>query len=62
MDCAAVQLYSFCWLYGELSSRFLSAIALTPSPSQLLSLAFPVVYAIPIFNVFGNLAHNWLWW
>lgn len=30
--------------------------------SQLLSLAFPVVYAIPIFNLFGNLAHNWMWW
>ncbi|KAM0756007.1 OPT superfamily oligopeptide transporter [Meredithblackwellia eburnea MCA 4105] len=28
----------------------------------LLSLAFPVIYAIPIFNVFGNLAHDWLWW
>ncbi|ORY65650.1 OPT oligopeptide transporter protein-domain-containing protein [Leucosporidium creatinivorum] len=28
----------------------------------LLSLAFPVVYAIPVFNIFGNLAHNWLWW
>ncbi|KAK4055903.1 OPT super [Microbotryomycetes sp. JL221] len=28
----------------------------------LLSLAFPVIYAIPLFNVFGNLAHDWLWW
>ena len=32
------------------------------SSSQLLSLLFPVIYAIPIFNIFGNLAHNWLWW
>lgn len=32
------------------------------SRSQLLSLAFPIVYAIPIFNVFGNLAHDWMWW
>jgi hypothetical protein len=29
---------------------------------QLLSLAFPVIYALPLFNVFGNLAHDWLWW
>ncbi|SCZ87615.1 BZ3500_MvSof-1268-A1-R1_Chr2-2g05081 [Microbotryum saponariae] len=29
---------------------------------QLLSLCFPVVYAIPIFDVFGHLAHEWLWW
>ncbi|KAK4698315.1 hypothetical protein P7C70_g7965, partial [Phenoliferia sp. Uapishka_3] len=28
----------------------------------LLSLAFPITYAIPVFNVFGNLAHNWMWW
>ncbi|KAK4047383.1 OPT super [Microbotryomycetes sp. JL201] len=28
----------------------------------LVSLAFPVIYAIPLFNVFGNLAHDWLWW
>ncbi|KDE06208.1 hypothetical protein MVLG_03488 [Microbotryum lychnidis-dioicae p1A1 Lamole] len=28
----------------------------------LLSLCFPVVYAIPIFDVFGHLAHEWLWW
>lgn len=23
---------------------------------------FPVIYAIPIFDVFGYLAHDWLWW
>ncbi|EGG07795.1 putative oligopeptide transporter [Melampsora larici-populina 98AG31] len=28
----------------------------------LLSLAFPVLYAIPIFDVFGPVAHTWLWW
>ncbi|KAH9820144.1 putative oligopeptide transporter [Melampsora americana] len=28
----------------------------------LLSLAFPVLYAIPIFDVFGPMAHTWLWW
>lgn len=28
----------------------------------ILSLMFPVIYAIPIFDVFGYLAHDWLWW
>lgn len=28
----------------------------------LLSLAFPVLYAIPVFDVFGPVAHTWLWW
>ncbi|SCV70481.1 BQ2448_1875 [Microbotryum intermedium] len=28
----------------------------------LLSLCFPVVYAMPIFDVFGHLANDWLWW
>ncbi|KAI5481308.1 hypothetical protein MNV49_004930 [Pseudohyphozyma bogoriensis] len=29
----------------------------------LVSLAFPVVYAIPLFDVLHRgLAHNWLWW
>lgn len=21
-----------------------------------------MIYAIPVFNIFGNLAHDWLWW
>lgn len=33
-----------------------------PLGQQLFSLAFPVIYAIPLFNIFGNLAHNWMWW
>lgn len=33
------------------------------SRPQLLSFAFPVVYAIPLFDIFGpHLAHDWLWW
>lgn len=43
-------------------SAALRMISADPFEPQLLSLAFPVVYAIPIFNVFGNMAHNWLWW
>ncbi|MBW0495914.1 hypothetical protein O181_035629 [Austropuccinia psidii MF-1] len=28
----------------------------------LSSIAFPVLYAIPIFDLFGPLAHDWSWW
>ncbi|GAA6060792.1 hypothetical protein JCM10212_005441 [Sporobolomyces blumeae] len=28
----------------------------------LLSFAFPVIYAIPLFDVGFNAAHDWLWW
>ncbi|KAG0149202.1 hypothetical protein CROQUDRAFT_40290 [Cronartium quercuum f. sp. fusiforme G11] len=28
----------------------------------LASLAFPVLYAIPVFDIFGPVAHTWLWW
>lgn len=37
-------------------------LVLMVSQIQLLSLAFPVVNAIPIFDVFGSLAHDYLWW
>ncbi|EFP87775.1 uncharacterized protein PGTG_13561 [Puccinia graminis f. sp. tritici CRL 75-36-700-3] len=29
---------------------------------SIISLAFPVLYALPIFDVFGPLAHDWSWW
>lgn len=29
---------------------------------SMASLAFPVLYSIPIFDVFGPLAHDWSWW
>ncbi|PLW53576.1 hypothetical protein PCANC_06688 [Puccinia coronata f. sp. avenae] len=29
---------------------------------SIISLAVPVVYAIPIFDVLGPLAHDWSWW
>ncbi|GAA5951566.1 hypothetical protein JCM3765_005972 [Sporobolomyces pararoseus] len=29
----------------------------------LLSFAFPIIYAIPVFDILGfNAAHDWLWW
>ncbi|KAL8284255.1 hypothetical protein RQP46_005004 [Phenoliferia psychrophenolica] len=40
-----------------LAWSFTASVAAT-----LLSLAFPVIYAVPIFNVFGNWAHDWMWW
>lgn len=30
--------------------------------AQLLSLLVPVLYALPVFDIFGPLAHDWLWW
>jgi len=29
---------------------------------SIISLAVPVLYALPIFDVFGPLAHDWSWW
>lgn len=29
---------------------------------QLFSQAFPVLYTVPIFDIFGPLAHDWQWW
>lgn len=28
----------------------------------LLTLAFPVLYALPVFDFLGPVAHDWLWW
>ncbi|WAQ85783.1 hypothetical protein PtA15_6A412 [Puccinia triticina] len=29
---------------------------------SIISLGFPVLYAMPVFDVFGPLAHDWSWW
>ncbi|KAH9464513.1 hypothetical protein MJO29_001856 [Puccinia striiformis f. sp. tritici] len=29
---------------------------------SIISLGFPVLYALPIFDIFGSLAHDWSWW
>jgi hypothetical protein len=50
-------------LYGKSKPLRLACSRLTGFLPQLLSLALPFIYAIPVFDIFVTCAaHDWLWW